>query len=119
MTNRNNGLKNQLRNPQNITTMIKHIVLFKLKEFNSPTEKMNKMRQIKMGLENLKAIIPEINSIEVGLNSNPKEKFDIALVTTHKNMDDLSTYANHPTHLSISKIIREVLEERSCVDFEF
>ncbi|MBP5455160.1 MAG: Dabb family protein [Paludibacteraceae bacterium] len=99
--------------------MIKHIVLFKLKEFNTPTEKMDKMGQIKTGLESLKAIIPEINSIEVGLNCNPKEKFDIALVTTHKNMQDLATYANHPDHLAVSKIIREVLEERSCVDFEF
>lgn len=98
--------------------MIKHIVLFKLKEFDSPSEKQNKMRQIKMGLENLRTIIPEIASIEVGLNNNPKEKFDIALTTTHNNMEDLATYANHPKHLSVAKIIREVLEERSCVDFD-
>lgn len=99
--------------------MIKHVVLFKLKEFNSPSEKLNKMKQIQMGLVNLKAIIPEILSIEVGLNKNPKEKFDISLITTHNKMEDLSTYANHPQHLSVSKIIREVLEDRSCVDFEF
>ncbi|MCQ2217537.1 MAG: Dabb family protein [Paludibacteraceae bacterium] len=99
--------------------MIKHVVLFKLKEFNSPSEKLNKMKQIQMGLVNLKAIIPEILSIEVGLNKNPKEKFDISLITTHNTMEDLSTYANHPQHLSVSKIIREVLEDRSCVDFEF
>ncbi|MCQ2195284.1 MAG: Dabb family protein [Paludibacteraceae bacterium] len=99
--------------------MIKHVVLFKLKEFNSPIEKQNKMKQIQMGLTCLKAIIPEILSIEVGLNTNPKEKFDIALTTTHKSMEDLAIYANHPKHLDISKIIREVLEDRSCVDFEF
>lgn len=99
--------------------MIKHVVLFKLKEFATPTEKLNKMRQIKMGLENLRTIIPEISSIEVGLNTNPKEKFDISLITTHKTMEDLAAYAGHPHHLSVSKIIREVLEDRSCVDFEY
>ncbi|MCK9155737.1 MAG: Dabb family protein [Paludibacteraceae bacterium] len=97
--------------------MVKHIVLFKLKEFASEDEKARKLHQIQLGLLNLKSIIKELQTIEVGLNKNPKEQYDIALTTTHLTMEDLHAYAVHPEHLAVSKIIREVLESRSCVDY--
>ncbi|MDD6210790.1 MAG: Dabb family protein [Bacteroidales bacterium] len=97
--------------------MIKHIVLFQLKPFASADEKMAKMQEIKSGLENLKGIIKELRSIEVGLNCNPNEKWDIVLVTTFDNMEDLDTYANHPDHLAVGKIIGPVKNDRACVDF--
>ncbi len=96
--------------------MVKHIVLFKLKEFSSEEEKTRKINQIKLGLLNLKTIIKELQSIEVGVNENTKEQYDIVLTTTHKSMEDLEVYAIHPSHQAVSKIIREVLESRACVD---
>ncbi|MCU4177531.1 Dabb family protein [Carboxylicivirga sp. N1Y90] len=98
--------------------MIKHIVLFKLQEFENEAAKEAKQKEIKLGLEKLENIIPELKSIEVGINSNPEENFDIALSTTFNSMEDLATYAKHPDHLAVSKILRAVLESRSCVDFE-
>ncbi|MCB9018597.1 MAG: Dabb family protein [Paludibacteraceae bacterium] len=98
--------------------MVKHIVLFKMKAFASEEEKSRKLHQIQLGLLNLKSIIKELQSIEVGVNTNPKEQYDIALTTTHFSMADLNAYATHPEHLAVSKIIREVLESRSCVDYE-
>jgi hypothetical protein len=97
--------------------MVKHVVLFKLKEFASEEERMRKLNQIKLGLLNLKSIIEELKSIEVGINQNPKEQFDIALTTTHDDMTGLEAYAVHPNHVAVGKIIREVLEQRSCVDY--
>jgi len=97
--------------------MVKHTVLFKLKEFSSKEEKVRKINQIKLGLLNLKTIIPELQSIEVGVNENPKEQYDIALTTTHYSMDDLQAYAVHPSHQAVAQIIREVLESRACVDY--
>jgi hypothetical protein len=97
--------------------MVKHIVLFKFKEFVTPEEKSKKLNQIKLGLLNLKTIIKELQSIEVGINQNPNEQYDIALTTTHASMEDLHAYAIHPDHLAVSKIIREVLESRACVDY--
>ncbi len=99
--------------------MIKHIVLFKLKSFNSEDKKSAKLSEIKEGLLALESKIDALLSIEVGLNCNANETFDIALTTTFNNMDDLETYAKHPDHLAVGKIIREVLEARSCVDYEF
>ena len=99
--------------------MVKHVVLFKLKEFNSAEEKTRKISQIKMGLLNLKMLIKELHSIEVGINENPKEQYDIALITTHHTMADLEAYAINPDHQAVAKIIREVMESRACVDFTF
>ncbi|MBR8536518.1 Dabb family protein [Carboxylicivirga sediminis] len=99
--------------------MIKHIVLFQLKSFDSEKLKSAKIEEIKEGLLALDDKIDALLSIEVGVNCNPNEQFDIALTTTFNNMEDLETYAKHPDHLAVGKIIREVLEARSCVDFEY
>ncbi|GHT31876.1 stress responsive protein [Bacteroidia bacterium] len=98
--------------------MIKHRVLFKLKEFSSQEEKTLKINEIKSGLEALIDIIPQLKKIFVGVNINPKEGFDICLETEHDTLEDLNAYATHPDHLAVSKIIREVLDSRACVDYE-
>lgn len=100
--------------------MLSHIVLFKLKAFGNEMEKKAKMNEIKTKLEALIHIIPELKKIEVGININPAEQWDIALITEVENSRDLDTYANHPEHIAISKnIIAPVKEGRACVDFIF
>ncbi|MCP9612847.1 Dabb family protein [Coprobacter tertius] len=99
--------------------MIRHIVLFKLKRMESSKAKMEIMQRFKSALEALKDIIPELKSIEVGINVNSAEDYDVALVTVFDNMHDLSVYANHPEHLAAAAIIKDVKEGRACVDYEF
>lgn len=99
--------------------MVKHIVLFKLVEFESAEAKQQKMVEFKEGLESLPKLIAEIKFLEVGLNSNPAEKYDIALTTEFASMDDLTIYAKHPDHVRVGGIIRPVLAERACVDYIF
>ncbi|MCG8582382.1 MAG: Dabb family protein [Bacteroidales bacterium] len=99
--------------------MIKHIVLFKLKSFENEALKADKLKEIKNGLLALDGKIEELKSIEVGLNCNENETFDIALTTTFNNMAGLDVYAKHPDHVAVGKIIREVLDARSCVDYEY
>lgn len=99
--------------------MVKHIVLFKFKSFDSAEQKMQKLKYIQSELLNLKNIISEIDTMEVGLNGNPKEAFDLALISTHKSWEDLSIYDQHPDHVAVKKIIKEVLDVRSAADFEF
>ena len=99
--------------------MIKHVVLFKLKPFETESAKSAKMDQIRMALLNLKNIISEIDTMEVGINANPKEAFDIVLISTHRSWADLAVYDQHPVHVNVKKIIKEVLDSRSAADFEF
>ncbi len=95
--------------------MIKHIVLFKFKE---DTDEKTDFSSIKESLENLTQFIPELKKIEVGLNSNPNEKYDLALTTEFDNWESLKIYAEHPEHLKVGAVIRKTLELRACVDYE-
>ena len=97
--------------------MIKHIVLFQLKPFALEKEKNEVVTNFKTALENLMGVIAELKSIEVGVNSNPNEAWDIALVTTFDSMEDLQTYAVHPEHVKAGAIIADVKQGRACVDF--
>lgn len=97
--------------------MIKHVVLFKFKSFSNDEEKNSKCKEIKNALLDLDDKIEELLSIEVGINTNPNESYDLSLITTFNSTEALHTYAVHPDHLKVGAIIREVLNERACVDY--
>ena len=98
--------------------MIKHVVLFKLKTFSSDHERSLKETQIRDALLALKDKIKELKQIEVGLNANHGEEYNIALIATFDSFDDLNTYAKHPDHVAAGALIRPVLEHRACTDYE-
>ncbi len=98
--------------------MVKHIVLFKLKDELGVEEKREVMSQFKMAIEALPAKISVIRKVEVGLNMNPSETWDIALYSEFDTLEDVKTYATHPDHVAAAKIIAEAKESRSCVDYE-
>ncbi|GFZ40826.1 MAG: Dabb family protein [Bacteroides nordii] len=98
--------------------MVKHIVLFKLKDEVPEAEKLVVMNKFKEAIEALPAVIPVIRKIEVGLNTNPGETWHIALYSEFDNLDDVKFYATHPLHIAAGKIIAEAKESRACVDYE-
>lgn len=97
--------------------MVKHIVLFKLKEELSEAEKLDAMNRFKTAIEKLPEIIDCIRNIEVGLNINPSETWDIALYSEFDSLDDVKVYATHPAHVEAGKILANVKADRSCVDY--
>ena len=98
--------------------MVKHIVLFKLKDEVPETDKLVVMNKFKEAIEALPAKRSVIRKIEVGLNMNPGESWHIALYSEFDNLDDVKFYATHPDHVAAGKIIAEAKESRSCVDYE-
>ncbi|WP_322932986.1 Dabb family protein [Bacteroides sp. CG01] len=98
--------------------MVKHIVLFKLKDEVPEAEKLIVMNKFKEAIEALPSVIPVIRKIEVGLNTNPGETWHIALYSEFDNLDDVKFYATHPLHVAAGKIIAEAKESRACVDYE-
>lgn len=100
--------------------MIRHIVMFKLKEFASPADKQAKMQEIKTSLEVLIDKIDVLNKIQVDFNINPEEIWDVILTTELDTLEDVKVYANHPEHVAVSKgIIGPVKADRACVDYEY
>ena len=70
-------------------------------------------------LEELPPKIKEIEFLEVGANfSNEERAMDMSLVTHFKNKEDLALYANHPDHLEVVNIIKQVAEFTKVVDYE-
>ena len=99
--------------------MVKHIVLFKLKDDASADAKLAAMHAFKDAIEALPAKIPFIRKIEVGLNINPAETWSIALYSEFDTLDDVRQYAVHPDHVAAGKLLAEVKESRACVDTVF
>lgn len=98
--------------------MVKHIVLFKLKDEVSAQEKEQAMRQFKEAIEALPAQISVIRKVEVGLNMNPAETWSVALYSEFDTLDDVRFYATHPAHVAAGKLLADVKESRACVDYE-
>lgn len=100
--------------------MIRHIVMFKLKEFAAPAEKEAKMQEIKQKLEALIDKIDVLRMIRVDFNCNPEETWDLILTTELDTLADVKTYAEHPEHVAVAKgIIGPVKADRACVDYAF
>lgn len=98
--------------------MVKHVVLFKLKDEVSAAEKLAAMNRFKEAIEALPAKISEIRHIEVGLNINPGETWSIALYSEFDSLEDVKKYAVHPDHVAAGKLLAEVKADRACVDYE-
>ena len=98
--------------------MVKHIVLFKLKDEAPEAQKLEAMNRFKAAIEALPARIPVIRKIEVGLNINPGETWSIGLYSEFDSLEDVKSYAVHSDHVAAGKLLAEVKESRACVDYE-
>lgn len=94
--------------------MIKHIVMWKIKSEN----KENNLNTMKEKLEALNGKIDVLRKIEVGINNNEANEYDIMLYSEFDSMDDLNVYQKHPEHVKVGAFVKEVAEKRSCVDYE-
>ena len=95
--------------------MTKHIVMFQLQ--GSDEVRRETALRFKQALEALPAQIDVLQSIEVGLNENPGEDWDIVLTAIVPSIEDVATYAKHPAHVAAAAIIKDVKRMRACVDY--
>lgn len=99
--------------------MIKHIVIWKLKESGEGKSKSENANIIKTGLESLKNEIAQIKAIEVGINFNESaQASDVVLNSEFETKEDLNIYQNHPAHLKVSGYVSKVVDERRVIDYE-
>ncbi len=99
--------------------MIKHIVMWKLKESASGNTKEKNALLIKEKLEALNGKIPGLLKLEVGIDfSQTQESSDIVLYSEFESREALNNYQSHPEHKAIIPFVAEVREERRVVDYE-
>ncbi|MDX8388045.1 MAG: Dabb family protein [Ghiorsea sp.] len=92
--------------------MVKHIVMWTLHDKNDAAE-------VKNALEELKAKVPSIIDIEVGIDySKTDTSADVILYSTFASRADLEAYSSHPDHQAVIPMMQRVTSSRKVVDYE-
>lgn len=99
--------------------MVKHIILWKLKDEFSAEEKAEIMAGIKAGLEGLQGKIPGLLDIRVQAEGLASSNADLMLDSTFENEESLNGYSVHPAHVEVADTkVRPYVQTRLCLDFE-
>ena len=99
--------------------MIKHVILWKLKENFSAAEKETIKAGIKEGLESLKGVVPGLEEIVVQTRGLASSNADLMLDSTFTDEAALKNYATHSAHVEVANSkVRPFTEVRLCLDFE-
>jgi len=98
--------------------MVKHIVLFKLKDHAEGASKDQNARSMKTMIEALKGKIPEVRYLEVATTMIPSgAEYDVAIYSEFADENDLAVYAKHPEHVSVVDFVKKVIEKRVVADY--
>ena len=93
--------------------MVKHIVLFKLKDKNDRQKALDALNSMKGRIEGLL-------NLETGADFLSSERsYDIALICTLQDRAALDFYQAHPLHQPVKKIMHAIRESSVSVDYEY
>ena len=99
--------------------MVKHIILWQLKEELSAEEKEQIKAEIKIGLEELQGKIPGLLDIHVQKDYLASSNADVMLDSSFENEEALKGYAVHPEHVKVAnEKVRPFTKTRVCMDYE-
>lgn len=99
--------------------MVKHVILWTLKENLTAAEKAEVKAGIKSGLEGLAGKIPGLLEIRVFTEGLPSSNADLMLDSSFADQESLKGYAFHPEHVAVAETkVRPYTALRSCLDYE-
>ncbi|MBO4509885.1 MAG: Dabb family protein [Lachnospiraceae bacterium] len=97
--------------------MVKHVIVWTLKDEYSLQEKEEIKRGIKEGLEGLKGKVPGLLEIRVYTEGLASSNGDLMLDSTLTDEAALKGYAVHPDHVAVADgKVRPFVKQRSCFD---
>jgi hypothetical protein len=99
--------------------MVRHVIVWNLKDEYSGAEKEKIVAGIKEGLEALKGVIPGLVEIKVNTIGLASSNSDLMLDSLFENEDALNGYTVHPAHVAVAEgKVRPFVKNRSCFDYE-
>ena len=99
--------------------MVKHVILWQLKDELSVEEKNEVKKGIKEGLENLAGKIPGLIEIKVQIDGRASSNVDVMLDSSFTDEEALKGYAVHPDHVAVADgKVRPFTKTRACMDYE-
>ncbi|RQS65378.1 Dabb family protein [Burkholderia sp. Bp8963] len=98
--------------------MIRHIVMWKLKESTEGATRAQNALKLKEKLDACRDIVPGILHLDVGVATPGLEAtYDVVLVSDFADKAALDAYQVHPVHEEVKKFVATVREERQCIDY--
>jgi hypothetical protein len=98
--------------------MIRHIVLWRLKDEAEGTDKATNAARIAVALKSLVGTIDGLISLEVGADAvGLPGAWDLALLADFEDEEALKRYQVHPKHVEVGKFISSVRLDRAVVDY--
>lgn len=99
--------------------MIKHIVMWKLKEHAEGADRAANAAKMRALLDGCRDIVPGIVEFEVALAQPGLEAtYDVVLYSVFADKAALDAYQDHPKHVAVKPFIGAVRVERQCMDYE-
>ncbi|MDX1636435.1 MAG: Dabb family protein [Balneolaceae bacterium] len=103
--------------------MIRHVVMWKLKDEAEGATKEKNAEKMKLILEGLKTNIDEIKNVEVGININEEDDeagmaYDVVLISDFETELDFTMYTRNAHHKKAVNFIESVIEDRRFVDYK-
>ena len=99
--------------------MVKHVILWTLKDEFSDAQKADIKKGIKEGLEGLKGQIPGMIDIKVNIDPLASSNCDLMLDSSFEDEVSLKGYAVHPAHVAVADgKVRPFTASRVCMDYE-
>ncbi len=99
--------------------MVKHIILWQLKDELSADEKKIIKAEMKASLEGLVGKIPGLLEVKVQIEGLASSNAEVMLDTSFTDEAALKVYATHPEHVAVADgKVRPFTKTRLCLDFE-
>jgi hypothetical protein len=99
--------------------MIKHIVMWKLKEHAEGAGRQANAVKMKALLDGCAGLVPGMLTFEAVLAQPGLEAtYDVVLYSEFADRAALDAYQEHPDHVAIKPFIASVREQRQCMDYE-
>ncbi|MBQ9991763.1 MAG: Dabb family protein [Lachnospiraceae bacterium] len=99
--------------------MLKHMIMWQLKDEFSEEEKREIKKEMKKGLEGLAGQIPGLLEIHVQIEGLETSNVDALLDSAFTDKEALAVYASHPKHVEVADSkIRPFTKTRMCMDYE-
>ena len=99
--------------------MVKHIILWQLKEELKGEEKEQVKNNMKVHLEALVGKVPGLISMQIVINGLESSNADVMLDSTLEDEAALKGYAVHPEHVAVADTyVRPFTAVRTCMDYE-
>ena len=99
--------------------MVKHIILWQLKDELSAEKKAEVKKGIKEGLEGLSGKIEGLLDIKVQIEGLTSSNADVMLDSSFTDEEALKGYAVHPAHVAVADgKVRPYTKTRVCMDYE-